>query len=104
MRPQLRSAGSHQSARPRPSATRSASSAAQAAIAASTTASAAATSLIRLAGPPEEAEDRDRQRRLLGPRDEDGGAELAERDRECEPGRDCERAPDERRVDSPPAA
>ena len=51
--------------------------------------------LVRLTGAAEEPEDRHGQRRLLGPRDEDGGAELPERDREREPGRDGE-APDRR--------
>ena len=95
--------GCHQSARPRPSAARSASKAAHAAIAARTTAKRRSDALVRLAGAAEEAEDRHGQRRLLGPGDEDGGAELAERDREREPGRDGERPADERQVDLAPA-
>ena len=54
------------------------------AIAASTTASDRRCSLVLLARPPEEAEDRDGERRLLGPGDEDRRSELAERDREGE--------------------
>ena len=51
--------------------------------------------LILGAGPTEEPEDRDGQRRLLGAGDEHGRAELAERDREREPGGDRERTTDE---------
>ena len=54
---------------------------------------------VQLAGPPEEAEDRDGQRRSIRPREEDGRAELAERDREREPGGHCESARDDRQVD-----
>ena len=52
--------------------------------------------LVRLTGAAEEPEDRDGQRGLLGPGDEDGGAELAEGDCEGEPGCDGERSTDER--------
>ena len=54
---------------------------------------------VHLARPPEEAEDRDGKRRPVGPREEHGRAELAERDRECEPGRDGEPARHDRQVD-----
>ena len=54
---------------------------------------------VQLAGPAEEAKDRDGQRRSIRAREEDGGAELAERDREREPGGHGESARDDRQVD-----
>ena len=55
--------------------------------------------LVLRARPAEEAEDRDRQRRPVRLSDEDRRAELAERDREREPGGGAERAARERQVD-----
>ena len=59
---------------------------------------------VHLARAAEEAEDRDRQRGVVRPREEDRRAELAERDREREACRHRERTTDDRKVDLPPHA
>ena len=56
------------------------------------TASAYASRDVQGSRASEEAEDRNRQRRVIGSREEDGRAELAERDREREARRHRERA------------
>ena len=56
---------------------------------------------VQLAGPAEEAEDRDRQGGSVGTREEDGRSELPERDREGEAGCDRERASRDAEVDLP---
>ena len=55
--------------------------------------------LVFGAGTPEESEDRHRKRGMVAASQEDGGAELAERDRERETGRDPERPQRQREVD-----
>ena len=67
-------------------------------------ASAAACAGVDRARPAEEAEDRDGQRGRVAARDEDRGAELAERDREGEAGGDAECPQHERQVDLAPDA
>ena len=83
---------------------RSEASAARAVTTISTTRERGRDPLVDGAGPAEEGEDRDGHRRPVGAGDEDGRAELAERDREREAGGDAERPQDERQVDLTPDA